>query len=354
MFHNRFIILKITSLTVAISALIAGCNSTDHQSSNDDIAIENSSDKVSINDIAHYNITIAPDLSNRINPTLYKRPVSDAEITSRITEAFYPTIVRYSLRLGKEDMRKTGQLDVLRIGFINQQTIGQKGVDVTELNFAQFDRNQADRIAYINNKYPKDKSEFVKSFSTLNDAYASKNARADIWSYFNDGIKIDVVDTSVVERPNPIENRLNRDIKCNVLVLFTDGYIEAGLNSKAHCEGNKCYYLDSKTIDNFRKAFKQSGSKDMKAFFKQEGYGIIPVDNPLLKNLNVIVMEMFDRSKDQKGGATVHPTDWDILQIFWQDWLKESGVKSVELHQTTNSAKEAVDNVNRFLRSRAI
>jgi hypothetical protein len=53
---------------------------------------------------------------------------------------------------------------------------------------------------------------------------------------------------------------------------------------------------------------------------------------------------MYDRSLSQGGNATVHPTDTEILKLFWSDWLEKSGVKRYELRplMTTEAEVEQV------------
>ncbi|MCL7987627.1 hypothetical protein M8998_06720 [Sphingobacterium sp. lm-10] len=306
----------------------------------------------------HYNITIAPDLSNRIDTMLYPRAISDLVIVDGFIDAFYPGIVTYDLGRKKDNLRKTGQKDILRVDFINQKMGSNYVLADMEFNLARFEKNQAERIQYLTNQgtenLDQDKQKFKQSYAKLNDAVMKQNMKADIWSYFNNGIKSNLLDNDIDSVMHKNGKGLNRSFACNVLVLLTDGYIEAGLYGKENCEGNRCYFLDSKRVDDFRIAFKKSGSNDMKAFFGQEGYGIIPVENPLLKNLNVLVMEMYDRSIDSSGRAKYHPSDWEILQLFWSDWLTQSGVKSYKLLPTASSKQEAMRHVQDFLRSRSV
>ncbi|TJZ62986.1 hypothetical protein FAZ15_01420 [Sphingobacterium olei] len=308
-------------------------------------------------DVIHYNITIAPDLSNRVNKKLYPKPVADSDIISGIVDHFYPGVVTYNLANHTAKTRKTGQRDILRVDFINQKLIGQYGINVLDmqLDLKRFGIHQEDRIKYLTNQSNEnlatDKTKFKEAYNKMSETAEMAPAGADIWSYFKDGIKHGLVDKSI-DSVLLKNGHIKRDYTCNVLLLLTDGYIEAGLHGKDHCRGNKCYFMSSKTVENFRKAFQQSKSKDMGAFFKENGYGIIPAENPLLKDLHVVVLEMYDRSKDHKGGATMHPSDWDILKLFWSDWLTQSGVKSFQLLPLATSKDEAHSNIRTFLESR--
>lgn len=306
--------------------------------------------------VVHYNITIAPDLSNRLDSTLYPRRLSDIQIVSGFLEEFYPNISTYNLSK-KPEVRSTDQKDALRVDLVNKMTGNQFDLNSMEINLAEF-KNQLERIDYLKNRgnltFDDEKKKFQQAYIQLDQTAVAKNVKADIWSYFKDGVKGSLVDntlTSVLVNDDAI---IKENFACNVLVLFTDGYVEAGLYGNENCEGNKCYFLDSKRVADFRTAFKKSGSSDIKAFFQQEEYGIIPVENPLLKNLNVLVMEMYDRSIDASGKATHHPSDWEILQLFWDDWLTKSDVKSHRLLSTASSQQEAIRHAQDFLRSRPI
>jgi hypothetical protein len=76
---------------------------------------------------------------------------------------------------------------------------------------------------------------------------------------------------------------------------------------------------------------------------------IRPVHNEALKNLEVLVMELYDRSLSKTGSATIQPTDMEIMKLFWTDWLRASKVKRFELHTIANSKAEAEKVVLNFL-----
>ena len=103
-------------------------------------------------------------------------------------------------------------------------------------------------------------------------------------------------------------------------------------------------------IKKFRRAFQSEGKgRSVEQFFEEEGYGITPIDNPVLTNLNVIVLELDDRSLNDAGNATVQPTDAEIIELFWSDWLTKSGVNEFELHPTASSIDEVRQGLNRFM-----
>ncbi|SFW48170.1 hypothetical protein [Chitinophaga sancti] len=290
--------------------------------------------------ITHFNILFAPDMSNRVDPKLYKRPLNDVDILSIITNNLYPSILRFK--------RMENQKDRLMIDFINKGLIKQYQVNTEKLliNFGKFP-TQRERIEYIFAKpgikpsMEKDINEMTGEYSLVNNQAIKDNVGADIWSYLNQGIDENKILTneSIVKYKNDIYTNTYR----NILILPTDGYIEAGIFGKGFdCSKN--------TINNFRKAFYTSGEKDMQEFLrKNKRFQIKPVNNELLKNLEILVMELYDRSLSKAGCATVHPTDMEIIKLLWTDWLQQSNVKRFELHPYASSKAEAEIIILKFI-----
>jgi hypothetical protein len=290
--------------------------------------------------LTHYNIVFAPDLSNRVNTELHPRPLKDAQIVETVLDNIYPAILN--------NRRSDNQLDRFSVSLVNKKLVSEYGVKQSELqiDFGKF-KNQKERIDYIKGrseqKLEADIREFAQEFTRVSDIAAENTFGADVWSYLNAGVDQLVVQEE--KEPIIFNGTTYRNQFRNVLILLTDGYIEAGIYDQRGCpEPNQCYYLSGDRVKQFRQAFKQSGMQDMKAFFEQNNYGIIPVNNPYLKDVEVLVLEMYDRSLSQGGNATVHPTDTEILKLFWSDWLEKSGVQRYELRplMTTEAEVEQV------------
>jgi hypothetical protein len=289
----------------------------------------------------HFNILLASDLSNRIDQNFYPRSLDDPKIVGSFLDLIHPTILTHK--------RSIQQKDKFQMIFTNPRLVHKFGNQLGNLkiDFEEFEYRQADRIAYINGEKSKslegDKASFLKTFDSIYDQATQDTHGADLWSFFQNGI-LDIH----IEEKLP-DTKLSNGVSCkneykNVLILMTDGYLEAGMYGKEHCQNGQCPFLDHNRIEEFRAAYKESGQSDMKAFIKSSDFGITPVNNPNLRELEVIVMEMYDRSLDQAGNATVHPTDYEILQVFWEDWLEESGVKRYSFRPCL-STKEEVDRV---------
>ena len=286
-------------------------------------------------EIVHYNIIFSPDLSNRLNTALYPKVVKDADIVEGMLKNIYP-ILRIK--------RSQDQLDRYSVDFVNKGLISMYKVntDLLNIDFQRFER-QGDRISYVMaRKVPRtlsgDVSFFMSEYRKFNEKASKSNNGADIWSYFQSGI-----DSRIV-LPNLVNAKVTQKFR-NIMVMLTDGYIEAGIY-------NKGYDLSAKKVADFRKSFLKSKSESMESFLsRNKVFKINPVRNPQLKNLEVIVLEMYDRSLSKTGAATSHPTDMEIMKVIWTDWMRASGVKRFELRQTASNSAEAVKYVMDFIRN---
>ncbi|QHS56527.1 hypothetical protein GWR56_13620 [Mucilaginibacter sp. 14171R-50] len=262
------------------------------------------------------------------------------EILKILTTNLYPSILR--------SHRSENQRDKIRIDFINKGLINQYQVNTGKLSidFARFP-NQNARIDYIKERngvkqtLKKDVSDLVSEFNRVNVAAGRQNFGADIWTYLNEGLD----NAAVLPDEKPVTDEYNTYVSTyrNILILTTDGYIEAGIYDKG-------FDLSKKTVDRFRDAYLASGENDMAAFFrKNKQFRIRPVQNEKLKNLEILVLELYDRSKSKVGAATVHPTDMEIIKLYWSNWLKESKVGRFELRPFANSKEEAEKIILDFL-----
>jgi len=287
-------------------------------------------------EVTDYNIVFAPDLSNRLNPKLYPKAVNDVDIVQGALKKIWPDILRLK--------RTDGQFDHYSVDFINKGLIGlyKINTNLLTIDLQQFDK-QVDRINYIlgRNKVvsclPKDIINFISEYKKFNDKAAISKNGADIWTYFQSGI-----DDRIILPDLPL-GKITHKFR-NIMVLMTDGYIEAGIYDKG-------YDLSAKKVADFRNAFLKSKGSDMAVFLsKNTKFKINPAKNPFLKSLEVIVIEMYDRSLSKTGAATQHPTDMEIMRLIWTDWMKSSGVKRFELKPAASNQAEAVKYILDFIK----
>ncbi len=322
---------------LVLSFALAACSSNSE-------SLNEHKDGEAIN-LMHYNIVFAPDLSNRVNSKMHPRPLTDQKIVHTVLKNIYPTILNHQ--------RSDNQLDKFSVSLVNNKLVNEYDIkkSLLSIDFGQFG-NQKNRIDYIKGRSEKsleaDIEHFEQEFARVNEIAAQHTFGADVWSYLNAGVDNLVVQAE--KDPIIFNGTTYRNQYRNLLILLTDGYIEAGIYDKKGCpEANRCYYLSGDRVKQFRQAFQQSGEKDLKTFFEQNNYGIVPVDNPYLKDIEILVLEMYDRSLSKGGSATVHPTDTEILKLFWSDWLEKSKVKRYELRPLMTTEEEVEQVVMSFI-----
>jgi len=333
----------IINLLIIVSFL-SSCNSESGEAKNeqgDNIASTEMQSQVQENE--HLNIIITPDLSNRIESKLYPKPVEDTTLINSIYSNYYPDLYRIN-------NRAIGQKDKIQVVLTNPTIIRSFNIDLNKLTIDISELSLNDRIQYLTRGAFK--SDVVKASEEIKriyeNAYVSTTG-GDVYNYLGEQLT-----TTVVKRnPEPVtvDRTVVRNIYRNIVILFTDGYIEAGLYGNSNCSNNKCYYLSKHQIDKFRRDFIKSGSNNLESFFKESGYGIIPVENKVLDNVEIIVAEMYDRSLNKTTGSqTVSPNDFEIMKLFWSDWLTKSGVKHFKLLPVSTTKEAFIANVKEFIK----
>lgn len=335
---KKVIIPIISIVFIICSVIFIGRNGTVDVSSN--VSIEENE----VACIEHFNICLVPDLSNRLNVKKCPKPIDDSQFVNAIIDEIYPTILK-----NRVDMN---QPDKIFMKFTSPRIINYYTVDnsVLTFDFEKFE-NQIGRINYLTNRdekgqFESDKHAFKNEFKYLLDKARQKPCGADVWSFFNNEINNICIRTEV-KRIDDQDYVLEHKYK-NIVILFTDGYIEAGLYGANHAVGNKTYHLSSNLIREFRSKFKQSNEADIQTFFNKHGYGLVPLDNSILKDVEVLAVEFYDRSLTPSGNATVHPTDGQILELFWNDWMMKSGVKKFKSYKISSSVEDFIHNFHEF------
>lgn len=292
----------------------------------------------------HLNIILTPDLSNRVQKKRYPKPVSDVHLMGSILENYYPSLYEY-------DHRISGQKDAIQLAFTNSNIVNEYDFDGEYL--IDINKKEEANPLYLKTfdgtvtQFKKESIDFIAHIDTLYEKTNLIPAGADIGSFFKNKLN------SIVKKGefNDVQGYSISTKFRNILVLFTDGYVEAGIYGSKNCIGNTCYFLDGTVINNFRDDYKVNGKgKPMKDFFKDEGYGIIPIDNENLKDVEILVCELYDRSLNKRTGSqTVIPNDLDIIKLFWEDWLEASGFKRYKLLDKVNSIDEFQNDFKSFI-----
>jgi len=282
-----------------------------------------------------FNILLVPDLSNRIDPAIHPKPVHDTVLLNTVIDSIGNLLT--------VNNRRMNQLDVYQFDFVNRGILNHSQVAEArnlQIDFRAFEGKTKDASEFKRHKLKPAISRFKNSIKKIY-AYSLKNpAGSDVWNYFNQTINSSLINEPDVTIPNG-KNSITRSSK-NVVVLFTDGYIESANNSTG-------YTFDQQSIKKIRQEFINSKSVDLEKFILSKSEYLIKKTSNSLKNVNVLVLEMVDRSLDKNGSTTIQPTDFEIMKIIWTQWLKSSGAADVDIYPAFSKRTDAYDAVKKFM-----
>ncbi|WP_157974410.1 hypothetical protein [Lewinella sp. IMCC34183] len=324
------------ALLLLCALLLSGCGRD--ESGEGLLASQEEEPKFSV----HNNIVILPDLSNRTDQTLYPRNVTDEEIIGMVVDMF-PDMTRYY-------HRRRSQRDKLTLQPINYNDVP----NYTELEDAlTFDlgvfENQGERASYLFDRSDNNLSADIKKFKgTVPTFYkGTENGYAsDLYGFFRNRMK----NQPLFQLTQARNNEAIVDDQRKVLILLTDGYMDLATDGPKSCPDKQCRRLTQHVLKDFRRDCKCSQNPDSAAeFFASSGYGIPPVDPANLEGVEVLMLEVYDRSKTTSGRKTVYPTDFDVLELFWTDFFKKSGAKRFHMVETAVSEAAIRTEIQNFL-----
>lgn len=320
------------SFLISISSLLflSSCNNNTSDSTN------SSNDTVYIND---YNVLLVPDLSNRINPNIHPKPVNDTTILFNILDNVVTLI--------DLNNRSVNQKDIYKLDFINQKILNNNVCDAKELviDLNKFGNDLSGASEYLRTGIKSDVSAFKSNIKSIYDYSLKNTAGADLWNYFNENISKSLKKTTPIEIKS--EDRTSdesiffKQYK-NVVVIFTDGYIENANKTKG-------YNLDPSLIEKIRKDYLASGNKNLKEYITSNPEYLLHNTTNSLEGTNILILETIDRSLNKNGVALKQPTDFQIMKILWEQWLTDSGADKVEVHQTVHKKEEAFEIIKTFM-----
>lgn len=285
----------------------------------------------------NYNILLVPDLSNRINQTIHPKPIHDTVIINTVLDSI-PQFLKIA-------NRTINQADIYKIDFINRGILNEKifNNSIFDISFLKFKNKLKEASEYKRNELKSDISTLKKETAKIYSYASMQSSGSDVWNYFNETIHASLssqIDTVKVSSNKGIISKTK-----NKVVLLTDGYIET-VNKTAG------YHLNQDLIKKVRTEFLQSKSSDLKKFILTNPQFLIKKVNNDLKNADVLVLEVTDRSLDSNGVARFHPTDLEIIKIIWTDWLTKSGAGRVEIHAALSNRKDVYTIVKNFIESK--
>lgn len=285
----------------------------------------------------NYNILVVPDLSNRIDQSIHPKPVHDTTIINTILDG-----IPQFLKIGN---RTINQLDRHKIDFINRGILNNEKFNNSDfdISFLRFKNKLKEASEYKRNHLKSDISTLKKETAKIYSYASTQSSGSDVWNYFNETIHSSLsfqVDTVKVARDKGMIYQTK-----NKVILLTDGYIET-INKTLG------YNLNQDLITRVRTEFLKSKSNDLKKFILTNPQFLINKTSNDLKNTDVLVLEITDRSLDSNGVAKFHPTDLEIIKIIWTDWLTKSGVNHVQIHAALSNRQDVYPVIKNFIESK--
>ncbi len=292
-------------------------------------------------DVYNYNVIIAPDLSNRIDPKIHPKPVHDTVIINDLFEQI-PELI-------KTGNRKSQQMDVFTFDFINGGALNKLAINQNDLkiDFSQFESRQLERSDYIRKGLERDVATAKKNVAAVYQYAHNNRSGADIFNYLNATVNnVLVPENFVISEITPqLDARTSTK---NVIVIFTDGYIENVTKGSG-------FQFSGSSVKKIREHYKKSNIKNLNQFIKENSqYHINPLTNSNLRDANILVVEMVDRSLDQYGVATEHPTDFVIMRAVWENWFKDSNVKDCDFVQAQNTSEQTLSHIKKFIAKQSV
>lgn len=282
----------------------------------------------------NYNILLVPDLSNRINHSIHPKPLHDTVILNTVLDSIP--------RLLKISNRNLNQLDTYKIDFINRGILNDEAFNgsIFGISFLQFKNKLIDASDFKRNRLKLDISKLKEETAKVYTYAQSHSSGSDVWNYFNETVHSSLLyDVDTLQ--NPKKNSLVYKTK-NIVVLLTDGYIET-INKTAG------YSFNQDMVTDIRNQFLKSKSDDLKKFILSNPRFLIKKMNNDLKNTDILILEVTDRSLDTNGVARYHPTDLEIIKIIWTDWLTKSGAERVQIHSALSNRKDVYITLKNFI-----
>lgn len=315
------------SLILLISFIALSCN--EDKKINDEIV-----------QVSNFNIIIAPDLSNRINPKIHPKPIHDTIIINNIFKHI-PDI----LKIGG---RSAHQKDIFTFDFINAGILNSSNFEANnfQIDFSQFQNNQLERSDYIRNNLKKDILSVKQNIKAVYEKSVNDPHGSDIYNYLNSTVN----NILVSEEPTIINlDNLNVEVSTkNIIILFTDGYIENATEGSG-------YQFTETTVNKIREQFIIQQAKDLNSFIADNPqFQINQLTNKSLKDCRIIVVEMVDRSLDTNGVARKLPTDFDITRAVWEHWFKQSNITEYEIVKSQNTYNQVISQITKFINKQVI
>jgi hypothetical protein len=307
------------NLIIIIFTTLVSCANNSDRNLDDDIKV------------LHNNITLIGDLTNRLS---LSKPLHDTVVINRIIDVFWSQENLYSeKKTGHED-----RMSFLRMGGTNSWIPSKDELNIIDLGDFEGDNYERNRyikgLDSVQNNLSVDVDKFKK---TIAFQYENINtAGGYLLGLLNN------LDNGYLAPEKYLKGDSTFGIfhfSRDVLVIFTDGYIEFGQYGRGDNS------LSRKLVTEIRKKMTLSGMTAVEAS-KDLGFEIAPISNKGMTGAEVFILETNDLSY-KNGNPMFQPDDHTIYSEIWKDWLIRSGASSVTIRQPFSTKAD----VEKFVKS---
>lgn len=260
--------------------------------------------------LSYKNIIILSDMSDRILNEDF--PQKDIKEIHKIINFFESECVKPGEKIGDKSS--------ICFSPLSQNNIISVDIDkIKELGDKQSYINSTGK--YKNRGLKKDLLEFEKSIA---EKYMNINDKGlDLLSILLEKVK----NENIIKTDRIITNGIDSTFIHyeNDIYIFTDGYLEYSLKAN-----NNQFRFGCTKINQIRKYCKNNKISVEEALNQNPELGLLPVKNGLHRNIQIHVVETFERGfkkKTQNYDYEVGFRDNEILKIVWDKWIIESGFK---------------------------
>jgi hypothetical protein len=273
------------------------------------------------------NIIVIPDLSRRLSDTINNpnQIKNDTAIFNVIWESFK----EYTFR--KMDTKDKLIIDVTDI----DQAKGQFGLVADNLQFDLSEHKGKSNRLYFDDKK---NAQFKSNISKMYKLAAQKPLGADYRFYLRRYLK------NHIKKSNLFVTYVNK------VIIITDGYLE----SENQPADTKIYGYGNEIKDYRKILYPAVNIGNILEVITQNQLNIPKVDINL-SNVEFLVCEVNERkfiegdkkkSLYKEGGKGY---DFEILKVYWEDWLNRMGCERIMFLQREQAANNTHDQIRKFI-----
>ena len=253
------------------------------------------------------NIVVIVDTSDRVSKARNPYQIEkDLKITENIVNIFEETFVRPNLYIGSKDT----------LAFVVPEQPEEPPIPQKISEHLKIWRTSKQRAAGAP-EFKKMKANLLGAIHGLYQHVGEQRqfTGSDIWSWFRDSGAV----------------YLKPDAR-NYIICLSDGYLD--FNHNIQIRRPKRTYISYRQVAKFR------DTPDWKQKFHTEGHSLLEIGKDFSNyNVKFLMVEITHR----------HMLDLEIVQEYWQTWLKSMGITNSQFLPTQDDPQMVIEKIKEFI-----